>query len=130
MILPSLTECTIAVRCCPTYFKLREDGPTSIISLPYRMVFAVATQHSILIYDTQQISPIAAISNIHYTRLTDLAWWVLISSSVCKQRVEKRKKIYVVIVSQVERWYDTSCILNGWLLFYNTLSEGRAWRGV
>ena len=85
MILPSLSECTIAVRCCPTYFKLREDGPTSIISLPYRIVFAVATQHSILIYDTQQISPIAAISNIHYTRLTDLAWssdgTILVASS-------------------------------------------------
>lgn len=45
-----------------------------MIALPYRMIFAVATQHSIMIYDTQQISPIAVISNIHYTRLTDVAW--------------------------------------------------------
>lgn len=74
MILPSLDECTIAIRCCPVYFELRKDGPTPIISLPYRIVFAVATQHSVLIYDTQQISPIAIISNIHYTRLTDIAW--------------------------------------------------------
>ncbi|KAK2582751.1 hypothetical protein KPH14_005018 [Odynerus spinipes] len=74
MILPSLDECTIAIRCCPIYFELRKDGPTPIITLPYRIVFAVATQHSVLIYDTQQISPIAVISNIHYTRLTDIAW--------------------------------------------------------
>ncbi|XP_012286497.1 chromatin assembly factor 1 subunit B [Orussus abietinus] len=73
-ILPSLKESTIAVRCCPLFFQLREDGPTSMIALPYRMVFAVATQHSVLIYDTQQTSPVATISNIHYTRLTDLAW--------------------------------------------------------
>lgn len=74
MILPTLNECTIAVRCCPVYFELREDGPDALIMLPYRMVFAVATQSSILIYDTQQISPIGIISNIHYGRLNDLAW--------------------------------------------------------
>nr|XP_050855638.1 chromatin assembly factor 1 subunit B isoform X2 [Vespula vulgaris] len=74
MILPSLDECTIAIRCCPVYFELRKDGPIPTIALPYRIIFAVATQHSILIYDTQQISPIAVISNIHYTRLTDIAW--------------------------------------------------------
>ncbi|KAI4498884.1 hypothetical protein M0802_006059 [Mischocyttarus mexicanus] len=74
MILPSLDESTIAIRCCPVYFEIKKDGPTPMIELPYRMIFAVATQHSILIYDTQQISPIAVISNIHYTRLTDIAW--------------------------------------------------------
>ena len=74
MVLPSLDESTIAVRCCPLYFELRENGPISVIPLPYRMVFAVATQRSVFIYDTQQISPIAVISNIHYTRLTDVAW--------------------------------------------------------
>lgn len=74
ILLPSLDECTIAVRCCPLYFELQNDGPTPVIALPYRMVFAVVTQHSIMIYDTQQISPIAVISNIHYTRLTDVAW--------------------------------------------------------
>ncbi|KAG7197476.1 hypothetical protein KM043_013324 [Ampulex compressa] len=74
MILPSLDECTIAVRCSPIYFELRKDGPTPIVPLPYRIIFAVVTESSILIYDTQQISPIAVISNIHYTRLTDVAW--------------------------------------------------------
>ncbi|KAF7990232.1 hypothetical protein HCN44_000037 [Aphidius gifuensis] len=74
MILPSLDESTIAVRCCPVYFELRNDGPISMLALPYRLVFAVATQKSVIIYDTQQISPIAVISNIHYTRLTDVAW--------------------------------------------------------
>lgn len=74
MLLPSLDESTIAVRCCPIYFELQENGPTSMFALPYRIVFAVATQHSVFIYDTQQTSPIAVISNIHYTRLTDVSW--------------------------------------------------------
>lgn len=74
MILPTMNECTIAVRCCPVYFELREDGPNALIMLPYRMIFAVATQSSVLIYDTQQICPIGVISFIHYGRLNDLSW--------------------------------------------------------
>lgn len=38
------------------------------------MVFAVATKSSVYLYDTQQRTPFGIISNIHYTRLTDLAW--------------------------------------------------------
>lgn len=38
------------------------------------MIFAVATKCSVYLYDTQQKIPFALISNIHYTRLTDLSW--------------------------------------------------------
>lgn len=38
------------------------------------MVFAVATKSSVCLYDTQQKMPFGLISNIHYARLTDLAW--------------------------------------------------------
>lgn len=38
------------------------------------MVFAIATKSSVYLYDTQQRTPFAIISNIHYTRLTDLTW--------------------------------------------------------
>lgn len=73
-ILPSPGQFTIAVRCCPVLFELRPDGQDPIISLPYRMVIAVATRSSVVLYDTQQLTPFAVISNIHYTRLTDLTW--------------------------------------------------------
>uniref|UniRef100_A0A182M5X1 CAF1B/HIR1 beta-propeller domain-containing protein n=1 Tax=Anopheles culicifacies TaxID=139723 RepID=A0A182M5X1_9DIPT len=39
-----------------------------------QMVFAVATKSSVYLYDTQQAAPFALISNIHYTRLTDMSW--------------------------------------------------------
>lgn len=78
MILPTLSEYTIAVRCCPVYFELQQNGPISMITLPYRMIFAVATQHSVSIYDTQQTFPIAIISNIHYGRLNDVSWYIII----------------------------------------------------
>lgn len=43
-------------------------------SLPYRIVYAVATQDSVLIYDTQQQTPICVVSNLHYAAFTDLTW--------------------------------------------------------
>ncbi|KAG5677943.1 hypothetical protein PVAND_007657 [Polypedilum vanderplanki] len=73
-VLPSPDQFTIAVRFCPLLFELRESKAEPIIPLPYRMIFAVATKCSVYLYDTQQKIPFALISNIHYTRLTDLSW--------------------------------------------------------
>jgi chromatin assembly factor 1 subunit B len=49
-------------------------GPKPTFSLPYRMVYAVATQDSVLLYDTQQQTPICIVSNLHCATFTDLAW--------------------------------------------------------
>ncbi|KAI0383462.1 WD40 repeat-like protein [Hypomontagnella monticulosa] len=62
------------------------SGPKPTFSLPYRMVYAVATQDSVLLYDTQQTTPICVVSNLHLTTFTDLTWssdglTLLISSS-------------------------------------------------
>lgn len=46
----------------------------NIFQLPYRMVFAVASEDSILLYDTQQTLPFGLVSNIHYHTLSDLTW--------------------------------------------------------
>ena len=51
-----------------------EAPPTSAFTLPYRMVYAVATQDAVLVYDTQQTIPLCVVSNLHYTTFTDLAW--------------------------------------------------------
>ncbi|KDN52319.1 hypothetical protein K437DRAFT_15925 [Tilletiaria anomala UBC 951] len=45
-----------------------------MFNLPYRMIFAVATQDSVWIYDTQQGGPICCFSNMHYASFTDLSW--------------------------------------------------------
>ncbi|KAL1891374.1 Chromatin assembly factor 1 subunit [Ceratocystis pirilliformis] len=52
------------------------NGPPPAFILPYRMVYAVATQDSVLIYDTQQMTPICVVSNLHCATFTDLAWSV------------------------------------------------------
>lgn len=46
----------------------------NLFQLPYRMVFAVASEDSILLYDTQQALPFGLVSNIHYHTLSDLTW--------------------------------------------------------
>lgn len=76
VILPSPDQYTVAVRFCPLIFELHEHTETNppVINLPYRMIFAVATKCSVYLYDTQQKVPFGIISNIHYTRLTDLTW--------------------------------------------------------
>ena len=49
-------------------------GPPPAFALPYRMVYAVATQDSILVYDTQQKQPLCVVSNLHFATFTDLTW--------------------------------------------------------
>jgi len=92
LCLPSKDKYTIAVRCCPIFFELRPvlrkkstvpnsqeplkpwEKYTTLFALPYRMVYAVATQNAVMFYDTQQAAPFGRVSNIHYTGLTDLSW--------------------------------------------------------
>ncbi|XP_034652151.1 chromatin assembly factor 1 subunit B [Drosophila subobscura] len=76
-VLPFPQEYAVAVRCSPVLYRLRPynaDKNPPVISLPYRMIYAVATKNSVFFYDTQQAVPFAIVSNIHYTRLTDLTW--------------------------------------------------------
>nr|XP_057937461.1 chromatin assembly factor 1 subunit B [Doryrhamphus excisus]XP_057937462.1 chromatin assembly factor 1 subunit B [Doryrhamphus excisus] len=78
--LPCPTKATLAVRCCPVYFELRtkkgddDSIQPNLFHLPYRMVFAVASEDSIFLYDTQQTFPFGLVSNIHYHTLSDLTW--------------------------------------------------------
>ncbi|THH05951.1 hypothetical protein EW145_g4435 [Phellinidium pouzarii] len=46
----------------------------SVFALPYRMLFAVATMDTITIHDTQQASPIALLTKLHYDEFTDMSW--------------------------------------------------------
>ncbi|CAG9861270.1 unnamed protein product [Phyllotreta striolata] len=73
-VLPLDKQSSTVVRCCPLLFHLHEKGPEPVIKLPYRMIFAISTDHDIILYDTQQVKPFAKLSNIHYTRITDLSW--------------------------------------------------------
>jgi chromatin assembly factor 1 subunit B len=49
-------------------------GPVPAFGLPYRIVYAVATQDAVHVYDTQQTKPLCVVSNLHYATFTDLTW--------------------------------------------------------
>ncbi|PGH28104.1 hypothetical protein AJ80_00362 [Polytolypa hystricis UAMH7299] len=49
-------------------------SPTPAFALPYRIVYAVATQDAVLVYDTQQQTPLCIVSNLHFATFTDLTW--------------------------------------------------------
>ncbi|KAH3669020.1 hypothetical protein WICMUC_005119 [Wickerhamomyces mucosus] len=74
--LPRLKKPAVAVSFSPLFYELdNSNGPTStIFKLPYKLVYAVATQDSVLIYDTQYEDALGSVSNIHYRSLTDLTW--------------------------------------------------------
>ncbi|KAK5676500.1 Chromatin assembly factor 1 subunit [Elasticomyces elasticus] len=50
------------------------SGPVPAFGLPYRIVYAVATQDAVHLYDTQQQRPLCIVSNLHYATFTDLSW--------------------------------------------------------
>jgi chromatin assembly factor 1 subunit B len=50
------------------------QSPAPAFALPYRVVYAVATQDAVLVYDTQQQSPLCVVSNLHFATFTDLTW--------------------------------------------------------
>ena len=51
-------------------------GPVPAFSLPYRIIYAVATQDAVLLYDTQQQTPFIVVSNLHFATFTDITWYV------------------------------------------------------
>lgn len=69
-------EPALVTRWSPIGFRPRAAGPAPRLPSPSgaRHVLAVGTRRSVLVYDTQQKTPIAIVANVHYTRLTDLTW--------------------------------------------------------
>lgn len=59
-----------------------ETNTTAAFALPYRIVYAVATQDAVLVYDTQQQTPLCIVSNLHFATFTDLTWYSSNSKSI------------------------------------------------
>ena len=73
--LPCGTKASLCVRWCPRLFSLWGGGEKEGgVALPYRMLYAVTTESSVLFYDTEHCEPFALLSNIHYSTLNDLTW--------------------------------------------------------
>lgn len=55
-----------------------QKSSPALLNLPYRLVFAVASEDSVLFYDTEQSFPFGYVSNIHYHTLSDISWYVTV----------------------------------------------------
>ncbi|KAJ5174955.1 uncharacterized protein N7482_000832 [Penicillium canariense] len=51
-----------------------QSSTSTVFALPYRIVYAVATQDAVLVYDTQQQTPLCVVNNLHFATFTDLTW--------------------------------------------------------
>lgn len=74
MRLSGMESSVVAVRCSPILYKLKDDVENVFTGLKHRMIFAVATRETVILYDTQQTTPFGALCNLHYAPLSDLAW--------------------------------------------------------
>jgi len=77
--IPTNGKPALCVKFCPKLFKKESNRNTvDLFDIPYKMVFAVATTDSIMVYSTQSLVPIILVSNIighiHYATLTDISW--------------------------------------------------------
>ncbi|KAG8810592.1 hypothetical protein FRC17_002863, partial [Serendipita sp. 399] len=82
--LPSPALSAVDVATSSTTMKSQNETPpnsdqdqaatSSVFTLPYRMMFSVATQDSVTIHDTQQAGPICVLSKLHYDSFTDMTW--------------------------------------------------------
>ena len=73
--IPGLKKPAIAISFSPIIYKVNEkSGKKPVFKLPYKMIFAIATQDSVIIYDTVNLKPLGFVSNLHYSTITDLCW--------------------------------------------------------
>lgn len=77
-MLPGIKSHATCIRFSPYLYKLSEkaddDSVPAMLSLPYKMVFAISTIDNIIVYHTQSIMPIAIIKSIHYDSINDMSW--------------------------------------------------------
>lgn len=51
-----------------------EKEPEILFKMPYRYVYAIATEDSVFFYDTQSLTPFSYVTGIHYCNLSDINW--------------------------------------------------------
>ena len=75
--IPGQTKPIVSVRFCPIIFEKdseSKDTPKPFEIIPYKMVYAVATTDSVILYDTSCSKPLTAFFQIHFDSITDIAW--------------------------------------------------------
>jgi hypothetical protein len=71
----SLTEkaTALAIRFCPVLFK--STKPSLFENQLFKTIWAVACKDSVILFSSEDEKPLAAVTNPHYSSITDLAWY-------------------------------------------------------
>ena len=72
-MLPGMNESVTAIRFHPRLFSRRSET-TALLDLPYTMLFALATNSSLLVYSSDSAKPIGIIKQPHLDTINDLSW--------------------------------------------------------
>ncbi|KAI9320969.1 WD40-repeat-containing domain protein [Dichotomocladium elegans] len=65
---------SIAIRWSHHPYELRPSKKANVFAMSYRLIYAVASQEAVYIYDTQQAKPLCVISGMHFAPITDVTW--------------------------------------------------------
>ncbi|CAK93497.1 unnamed protein product (macronuclear) [Paramecium tetraurelia] len=71
--LPTKTP-ALVIRFCSKYYNRNQDIQQPLIDLPYKMIFAIGTIDSLLLYSTDSPIPLAIFGNLHYASITDICF--------------------------------------------------------
>ncbi|KAJ3027004.1 UNVERIFIED_CONTAM: hypothetical protein HDU68_004662 [Siphonaria sp. JEL0065] len=83
----------------------------SKLNLPYRMIFAVATQDSVVVYDTSSLErPLAVIANLHFGTLTDVACSEL-GVPVERKKEEKEEEMHMETEEKEEKGAELKTVV-------------------
>lgn len=75
VVIDGFSRGIVAVRPHPRLFRPQpEPAGQPLFALPYRIVYATASQDTVAVFDSTRTTPIAMFNNLHYGTLTDLAW--------------------------------------------------------
>ncbi|OBA25524.1 WD40 repeat-like protein [Hanseniaspora valbyensis NRRL Y-1626] len=74
--IPNLKKRCLCVSFNPNYYQINNNNTVTshLFSLPYKMIFAIATDDEIMIYDTDNLKCLMRIKNLHYYTIYDMSW--------------------------------------------------------
>ena len=74
--IPNLKKRCLCVSFNPNYYQINSNNTvtSNLFLLPYKMIFAIATDDEIMIYDTDNLKCLMRIKNLHYYTIYDISW--------------------------------------------------------
>lgn len=73
-IIPNLKKRCLCVSFNPNLYKNDSSLERSVLGLEYKMIFAIATDDEIMIYDTNKLECLMIIKNLHYYPIYSMSW--------------------------------------------------------